>query len=516
MPPEDDSPQRQQHQRQLQLYYDETLRSGSAGADHIHMPLIERNDSECSGDDKPSFFQVFRESRAGPQIVLLITLLALGLGSVIGVVPSVMTDRYAHLFHDLPRNVTCSSFRANDKPPACFAASADAQQAVANERLISNALTFFTSSLIGSFSDEYGRKPILVAGLLLSCLSPTILVLIQLHENMSPFYYYAAGAIQVNWFAVALSSLADVLPPQWRAPSFGVLLAGFSCGFALAPRFSLWFGHFYVSVWSLVTLLGGLSVVVFFLPETISEDAKAQALLQRAERPMTWWYRPLWELSILNRNSLFRLLSSLAFFSGMVAAGDQTLLLYYIQERLSFNDKDIANLFLIMGVLGIFVQSVGLKTVIEKAGERNTIMISFALGTIHNLLYGLARNKATIFVAIAIGSGVSMAFPTISAIKANNVKDAEQGRIQGALYSVQAIASGLGPTVMRQIYGLSQDGTSIVWGPGTMFLFSSLFYVVAVYCASQLPEEANASHDLSEEVNESSSEDLVEESSLLL
>jgi hypothetical protein len=156
---------------------------------------------------------------------------------------------------------------------------------------------------------------------------------------MSPFYYYAAGAIQVNWFAVALSSLADVLPPQWRAPSFGVLLAGFSCGFALAPRFSLWFGHFYVSVWSLVTLLGGLSIVVFFLPETISEDTKAQALLQRAERPMAWWYRPLWELSILNRNSLFRLLSSLAFFSGMVAAGDQTLLLYYIQEHVSENGK---------------------------------------------------------------------------------------------------------------------------------------------------------------------------------
>lgn len=190
-------------------------------------------------------------------------------------------------------------------------------------------------SLITLLCTSFSSTAILVAGLLMSCLSPALLVLIQLYPNMSPFYYYAAGAIQVNWFAVALSSLADVLPPQWRAPSFGVLLAGFSCGFALAPRFSLWFGHFYVSIWSLVTLLIGLSIVVFFLPETLSEETKAQALLQRAERQMAWWYRPLWELSILNRNSLFRLLSSLAFFSGMVAAGDQTLLLYYIQERVS-------------------------------------------------------------------------------------------------------------------------------------------------------------------------------------
>lgn len=147
-----------------------------------------------------------------------------------------------------------------------------------------------------------------------------------------------------------------------------------------------------------------------------------------------------------------------------------------------------------MGVLGILVQSMGLKALIEKVGERNTIMISFGLGTIHNLLYGLARDKATIFIAIAIGSGVSMAFPTISAIKANNVQDSEQGRIQGALYSVQAVASGLGPTVMRQIYGWSQNGTTILWGPGTMFLFASLFYVAAVYFASQLPVRVAQTH----------------------
>ena len=42
-----------------------------------------------------SFLVQFATSDGPPQIVLLILLLALGFGSTIGVVPAVMTDRYA-------------------------------------------------------------------------------------------------------------------------------------------------------------------------------------------------------------------------------------------------------------------------------------------------------------------------------------------------------------------------------------------------------------------------------------
>lgn len=97
MPPEDLP--NQQHQRQLQFYYDDTLSRTSGGADHIHMPLIERTESDECSDNKPTFFQAFQESKAGPQIVLLITLLALGLGSVIGVVRAFVSFLRIVLLH---------------------------------------------------------------------------------------------------------------------------------------------------------------------------------------------------------------------------------------------------------------------------------------------------------------------------------------------------------------------------------------------------------------------------------
>lgn len=407
-----------------------------------------------------------------------------------------MSDRYARLHHGYTDATECSAYGSSSKPDACFAGSADAQNAVAIEQLISNVLTFFTSSLVGSLSDQHGRRGILILGVFMSSLSPLFLLLIQMNPQMSPTWYYAIGAIQglVNWVAVALSALSDVMPKKWRAPSFGLLLAGFSFGFALAPMVALVLGHFYVTFMSLTMVWLGLFVVVLFFPETLPPAASERASLIREEQlndmeGMKSWlwviYRPIWELTILNRSRLFRLLSALAFFSGIVSSGDRTLLIYYLEERLAFNDKDVATMFLILGVLGIFVQGVMLKVFNDLIGERKVVMLCFLLGTLHNTLYGLAKNKQTIFIAVSIGSFVSMAFPTISAIKSNNVDESEQGRIQGALYSLSALASALGPLIMRFVYHFTKNGHLV--GPGSMFLFAAGLYAVASYCAYLLP-----------------------------
>ena len=123
----------------------------------------------------------------------------------------------------------------------------------------------------------------------------------------------------------------------------------------------------------------------------------------------------------MNRNKLFRLLSALTFFSGCVSAGDHTLFLYYVEENFGFNDKDVAMLFLLIGVMGIVVQSVILKPLNSLIGERRVIMVAFIVGALHNFLYGIAQSKKTMFISASIASLTGMSFPTISAIKANNV-----------------------------------------------------------------------------------------------
>lgn len=190
-----------------------------------------------------------------------------------------------------------------------------------------------------------------------------------------------------------------------------------------------------------------------------------------SRRSVRFFSRPFREMAILNRDVFFRLISILAFFSGMVSSGDQVLLVYYLEERLNFSTSDISVMFFIMGIMGLLAQGVLLKPLNDWLGEKWVIAVCFFVGAVDNTMYGLASNKATIYSAVALSALTGMAFPTISAIKANNVKVTEQGRIQGALYSLQALASGIGPVVLRMMYSNFRD-TPI--GPGAMFVFAGM------------------------------------------
>ena len=281
---------------------------------------------------------------------------------------------------------------------------------------------------------------ILIIGLSLSTLSPLMLSLMQVIPEMSPWWYYGMHASTgfVNWVAVALSALADVLPQRFRAPGIGLWLAGFMLGFSLAPIMALILTNLQLSIMSYVVVTSGLLCTILFVPETLQPHVAEEARRRRQQyqdanshqvdlKTKIWKQmkrfamRPLKEMSILNRNDFFRLISLLAFFSGMVTSGDQVLLVYYIEERLGFTAEDVSKLFLIMGVMGLLAQGVLLKPLNEFVGEKMVVAIGFFIGAVDNTMYGLARNKSTIYAAVALSALTGMAFPTISAIKANNV-----------------------------------------------------------------------------------------------
>lgn len=180
-------------------------------------------------------------------------------------------------------------------------------------------------------------------GLSLSSMLPLCLTLTQIQPGMNPFWYYFFGSATglCSWSTVCLSSLSDAMPAKWRAPCFGLLFSSLSLGFCIAPFLAMLLGHLGVSILSLVGAWGGILMIIFFFPETVTEETREYARRTREEKSrglsgirLVGWnlYRPIWELSILNRSNLFRLLSTLAFFSSIVSTGDRTLLIYYIEE----------------------------------------------------------------------------------------------------------------------------------------------------------------------------------------
>ncbi len=463
------------------------------------MILSGEEGEDLGGQNIPTFIQFFAKSSGPPQIVFLSTLYALAVGCTIGVVPTVLTDQYAKVYHNFDPSDSCANYSNDQKPHACSDGASDAQTGAVSSSFVSNTMLFLTSSLVGSFSDEYGRRQLLIFAQFSGIFSPLILILMQ-RSMVNPNWYYFSQCVGscLSWITIALSSLSDVMPKQWRGAVFGLTLGGFSLGLALSPILALGLTHYGVSIFSFAMIFGGLLYSIYFLPETLSERVMEAARFQRSQVPtrdelllykaVRVLYRPFKELSILNRNCLFRLLSALAFFSGMSTSADQTLLVYYVEEQLDFKDADIAILFGIIGLQGIFVQVVLFKPFTDLIGERYVVVVSFICGIVTNVLYAFARSKQRIFLAVCISSFGTMSFPTISAMKSNNVAEHELGRVQGALYALSSLASATGPPLLRIAYQATKETKY----PGSFFLIAAAFFVVATVCGWALPvDKAN-------------------------
>jgi hypothetical protein len=176
-----------------------------------------------------------------------------------------------------------------------------------------------------AFSHVHASPPkifaaLLMASALLLSLPQLTLVLLLCWPNMSPLWYYRCASISgiVAWGPIGASAMSDVLPPEARAAGFGISVAGYSLSVSVAPFLALW-GHLPVAMISLGATWTALLTIVFLVPETLSTET---AMLARAARSnQVQWLRPIWELSILARSSLFRLLCCVAFCSDAASAG---------------------------------------------------------------------------------------------------------------------------------------------------------------------------------------------------
>ncbi|KAL3923105.1 MAG: hypothetical protein SGILL_001844 [Bacillariaceae sp.] len=149
-------------------------------------------------------------------------------------------------------------------------------------------------------------------------------------------------------------------------------------------------------------------------------------------------------------------------------------------------------MFLLVGLSTVLAQAVLLRPLNNCIGERWIVVLCFVAATISNAMYGLASDKKALYTAVCVGALSGMAFPTISAVKANNVDPSEQGRIQGALFSIQAVSAGIGPAAMRAVDSMARQRG---WSPGSMFFFAAFLQFLALCCACRLPKDKTDSRD---------------------
>lgn len=86
---------------------------------------------------------------------------------------------------------------------------------------------------------------------------------------------------------------------------------------------------------------------------------------------------------------------------------------------------------------------------------KNMILVAFAASFIKLVGLAIAQTKFQALLSLTLGCLSVMSYPAISSIKANAVPMHEQGAVQGGLGGATALASGLAPLALMEVYKLA-------------------------------------------------------------
>jgi DHA1 family tetracycline resistance protein-like MFS transporter len=472
------------------------------------------------------FFSTFLKAKGALSTFFISVSLSFALGCTVAVVPEILSDRYARLYHGYSWELPCSSFDDQSMPVPCRNGADDAQDASAWSSMLQNLMTLFFNPVIGRLSDVHGRRRIFVLSTFCYTLGPMVLVLMQVFPHMDPIFFYLANSLigVVSYMGLSFAILSDSMPEEYRAPSFGLVMAGFYGGFAFSPFLALLLNHMHVSILSMVLAGMGFIYTLVAFPETLPDSVRENNQQQLSEQVVdddererclhqVWQAltRPFKEMAILNRDKAIRLVAVGSFFSSMVYSTDVNLVIFYIEEYLNVREQDIAFQFLFMGVVGVIIQGLLLQPMIQFFGEKGLLIVSFLSGTLHNFLYGIAKNKPTLYLALCLSQLTKTNTPILASLASKDATVNEQGQLQGALYAVNALSAAVGPLSMQFIYERTKDTI----GPGTMFVFASFLYFVGTIVVSFIPVDKIRDEDAPTTEESRSAMDDLEEPLLL-
>lgn len=295
----------------------------------------------------------------------------------------------------------------------------------------------------------------------------------------------------------AYAYVADVVSPSSRTIAFALNGLVFGLAFAIGPM--LVGSGAIPGVTTACYLCVGFATFsciacLVFIPESLTEDTmecskaslefstnRVRSCSPRVVRTVaTFWG----SLSILFRNDLFRKLTLCILALNLNKVHDMEA--QYFQEVAHFGTKDLARLFTIAGMTGLFITTVGIWTMVSlfRMTDKSILIVGMSGLAIQRILYMLLRQKQGIFVAAALGAVANLVFPSINSIKTRNVGVDEQGALQGAIVAVQSVAKGVSPFLFLLFFKLFR--THGLYFPGAPFLVGFLLLVGGIALAFTL------------------------------
>ena len=348
-------------------------------------------------------------------------------------------------------------------------------------------MQFIFAPILGTLSDRYGRRPVLLLSLLgigldylLLAFAPTLWWL---------FVGRVIAGITGASLTVANAYIADVSAPEDRAKNFGKLGATFGVGFILGPALGGLLGDYGLRVpfmfaagLALLNMLYGY----FVLPESLPPESRGVRLSRQNLNP----FKPL---AALARYPVILNMTGALIALGMAGQVIFSTWVLYTEGVLGWSPLQNGLALAVFGLMTAIVQGGLIGLSVRWLGERRAIMLGLLMGLIEMVVLAFAKTSLLLYVSLVAGALGGLAGPTIQGLISRQVSESEQGKVQGALTAVNSLVGVVGPLLATWVYAYFNGGGAGIKLPGAAFLmaavFSALGLVLAWLALRKIPSE---------------------------
>ena len=337
-------------------------------------------------------------------------------------------------------------------------------------------MQFICAPVIGGISDQFGRRPVLLASLFGFGVD---YVFLAFAPTLAWLYVgrIIAGIMGAS-FTTGAAYIADISTPEKRAQNFGLLGAAFGLGFIIGPVLGGLLGQYGSRVPFMAA--AGLSFVnwlygYFILPESLQPENRRKFEWSRAN--------PIGSLLNLKRYPvIYGLIMSLGLVYIAVHAV-QSNWAFYVIEKFGWSEAQIGYSLGAVGLLSAFIQGYLIRLILPKLGQKRGVYVGLVLYATGFLLYAFATQGWMLYVFMIPYILGSIAGPSIQGIISTQVAANEQGEIQGALTSLQSFTSIIGPPLMTNLFSVFTQPTAPIYFPGAPMLMAAVLTLLSAYLA---------------------------------
>lgn len=327
-------------------------------------------------------------------------------------------------------------------------------------------MQFAASPIIGSLSDRFGRRPVLLVSLLVAAAD---YVLMAYAPSLTILFIgrVIAGLTGAN-ITVAMAYIADVSDDSNRSKNFGLVGAAFGLGFIIGPALGGILGHYdahypflFAAALNLLNFLFGL----FILPESHPKERRRPVELKQLN--------PLHSLQKVFRIEGLVGLLLVYFCFQMAGQTHGSIWVLYTEKRFSWSTAEVGYSLALVGILSAISQGVLTKYVVDWLGEIKTVFYASLGYGVCFILFGAASQGWMFYALIVLTAVFWVEGPALQSVITNKTPPEQQGELQGSLVSLASLSAIANPLITTKLFAYFSSSSAPYLIPGAPYYFAA-------------------------------------------